>query len=192
MDTLFVVLVVLLMLVAVAFPRLRDAFDAWRRARGERVIVCPETRGTEAVTLDAGRAARTALLGSEELRLSSCTRWPERAGCGQECLAQIHASPDGCAVRSMLEQWYAGRTCALCGRPFGKILWDHKPGLMTADREILEWPEIRPEKLPETLSRSIPICWDCTVAEGFRLHHPELVVDDPLRPAPRRDLRTGT
>ena len=37
--------------------------------------------------------AASALLGPPELRLTACSRWPEKAGCGQPCLSQIAASP---------------------------------------------------------------------------------------------------
>ena len=78
--------------------------------------------------------------------------------------------------------------CVLCGRPFEAILWlDHKPGLLTPEGKILEWSEIRAEILSDTLARCHPICWDCSIAEGFRQTHPELVVDDPWHHAPRRD-----
>ena len=80
----------------------------WLRYRGERVITCPENRRPAGVALGAGRAA---VLGS--FRLSACSRWPEHAGCGQECLAQIQESPEACLVRNILTDWYRGKSCAL-------------------------------------------------------------------------------
>ena len=76
----------------------------WLRFRGERVITCPENLRPAGVTVEAGRAVT---LGS--FRLADCSRWPERAGCGQQCLAQIAESPEACLVRNILAQWYGGR-----------------------------------------------------------------------------------
>ncbi|HYB53878.1 MAG TPA: hypothetical protein VEG84_08430 [Thermoanaerobaculia bacterium] len=185
MDRLFILfgIAFLLSLIPLTFLGLR----AYRRYRGKRVVVCPETRAPVAVELDAARAAASDLLGDAKLRLQACTRWPERQDCGQECLAQVEASPDGCLVRTMLAEWYRGQTCALCGCDVSHIVWsEHKPALMSPGRQTLEWQDVPPEKLPEVFATHYRICWDCHIAESFRALHPELVVDDPLHMAPRR------
>lgn len=61
---------------------------------GDRVIVCPETHEPAGVTLERFRGALRALAGYEPLRVAGCSRWPERAGCAQECLREIRAAPD--------------------------------------------------------------------------------------------------
>jgi len=94
------------------------ALRAWLKYRGDRVIVCPENHRPAGVALDARHAAAVALWNGGELRLSSCSRWPEKSGCGQECLSQIEASPEGCLVRHILTGWYQGKVCAWCGRPW--------------------------------------------------------------------------
>ena len=53
-----------------------------------RAVTCPETHQQVGVTIDARHAAATGLFGTAEFRLSNCTRWPERARCGQECLPE--------------------------------------------------------------------------------------------------------
>src|ERR1044071_6001838 len=83
---------------------------AWFRYRGDRVITCPENRQPAGVRLEAGRAARTSLIGGAEFRLSDCSRWPEKSDCGRECLTQIAESPDGCLVRNILAEWYRGKS----------------------------------------------------------------------------------
>jgi hypothetical protein len=185
MDALFILFAVLfvLSLIPLAFLGLR----AYRRYRGARVIVCPETRAPAAVELDARHAAATDLFGSVDLRLQSCSRWPERKDCGQECLAQIEAAPEDCLARTILAKWYEGATCALCGRDVSEIGWtDHKPALLSPDRKTLAWGDVAPQDLPGVLATHYRICWDCHVAESFRAKHPELVVDDPLHRADRR------
>jgi hypothetical protein len=171
-----------LSILAVAILTLR----ADRLARGPRVIVCPESRTTEAVEVNAARLAWGSLVHEGELTLSSCSRWPERRDCGQECLRQVKAAPDGCLVRERLSHWYRGKSCAICGKPFDEIGWlDHRPALVTVGREIVAWSEVDPRHLPETLATHFPICWDCDVAETFRRRFPDRVLDDP-RPAVTR------
>jgi hypothetical protein len=55
---------------------------------GPRAVTCPETHQQVGVSIDARHAAATGLCGVTDLRLSDCTRWPERAECGQECLPE--------------------------------------------------------------------------------------------------------
>src|SRR4030095_13851768 len=94
---------VFLIVLLISFvPALFVGVRAYLKSRGTRVVTCPETRKPVAVRLDRHLAASTAMTGDTELRLKSCTRWPERADCGQECLAQIEASPEGCRARRML------------------------------------------------------------------------------------------
>ena len=83
---------------------------------GDRVITCPENERPAGVKVDAGHASLSVLGGKADLRLKSCSRWPERQDCGQQCLRQIEASPEGCLVRHILTQWYEGKNCAVCGQ----------------------------------------------------------------------------
>jgi hypothetical protein len=57
--------------------------------REPRVIICPETRQPTEVKVDGAYAARTAFAGHEELRVTACSRWPEKQGCDQACAPQI-------------------------------------------------------------------------------------------------------
>jgi hypothetical protein len=158
---------------------------AWRRYRGTRVVVCPESRELVAVEVDAAHAARSAAAGRPDLRLDACTRWPERAGCGQECLGQIESAPESCLLSHILADWYVGKHCALCGRAFQAIHWhDHAPGLRAPDGSLLTWQGFRPERVIDVLATHAPVCWDCRVAETFRAEHPELVTDRPPRLGP--------
>lgn len=155
---------------------------AFVRFRGKRLVICPETERVVAVDVDAAHAALTIGRGIPELRLTSCTRWPERHDCGQECVAQIELSSEECLVRNILTSWYDGKACAFCHKVFGQIhLTDHKPALLNTEHRTIEWHEIPPENIPETLATHLPVCWDCHIAESFRQEHPELVTDRPMR-----------
>ena len=169
-----------------AYQVLKVKLDAYLLYRGERVVVCPETRKYVAVEVDAAYAAATATEEETALRLSSCTRWPERADCDRDCVYQIANAPEDCAVRTMLEDFYEGRSCVLCGKPLAGPRWDeHKPALLRAyDRCTFECRELPPEALPVVLDAYLPVCWDCHVAESFRREHPDLVTDrDSKTPA---------
>ncbi len=159
------------------------ALRAYLNLSGIRLVTCPETKTFSAVQLDAKRAVLGAFIGTRNLRLKDCRRWRERGPCGQACLREIEAAPDGCLVRSLLERWYEKKSCILCAKPFGEIHWlDHKPALMSPERVTLEWNAIPVEKVPEVLASHRPVCWNCHIAETFRRRYPDLVVDRPWRP----------
>lgn len=166
--------------VAVIFELLR-ALRTYFKYRGRRIVTCPETRQPAGVNVAAGKAAVEALAGMPHLELSECTRWPERKGCGQECLAQIQNSPESCLVSHIVNQWYAGKPCAYCQKPLGEIHWhDHPPALVNEQGKTIQWNEVPVEKLQQTFETHLPVCWDCHVAETFRREHPELVTNRPV------------
>jgi hypothetical protein len=123
-------------------------------------------------------AALTGFGKAPELRLSQCSRWPERADCGQECLSQIHAAPEDCLVRNIIARWYRGKSCVSCGRGIGEIDWSgSQPGVLTTDGSTLEWREIPADKLEETLRAAQAICFACHTARTLVREHPELATD---------------
>jgi hypothetical protein len=150
----------------------------WLRWRGTRVVTCPDNEKPAAVEVDAFRASREALRGRSGVTLRECSRWPEKAGCGQECLKQIEAAPDDCLLRSIIAAWYKDKTCALCGRAFGEIHWhDHQPGLLDSGGRVVAWSSVPAELVHETTATHRPLCWDCQVSEEFRAQHPARVTD---------------
>ena len=172
-------LVLLGVLFAVGVGRL---LGIWWRERGARAIVCPENLRPAGVTVDARRAALTGFAGTEKLRLSSCSRWPDRAGCGQQCLTQVESSPEGCLVRNILIKWYEGKSCSYCGKPFGEIEWSgQKPALVRADKVSVEWSRVPAEQLTETLETASPVCFACHMANTLVRERPDLVIDRSCR-----------
>ncbi len=83
--------------VVVSFLLLLPAL--WRRAirerySGGRPVTCPENQKPAVVGIDLRHAEATVLEASTSLRLCDCTRWPERAECNQDCLAEaVQAVP---------------------------------------------------------------------------------------------------
>lgn len=150
----------------------------WLKFGGERLITCPENCRPAGVQVDARHAAATGLVHAPRLRLNQCSRWPEKADCGQQCLRQIEAAPEDCLVRNILVKWYQGRNCVSCGRPIGEIVVGGvKPALLTADKNTVEWSNIPAERLPDLLSAAQPVCFACHMANKMVREHPELVTD---------------
>lgn len=155
--------------------------------RGKRLVTCPETHQPAAVELDAKQAAHEAFAHKPKMQLSECTRWPERKDCGQECLREIEIAPSDCLVRNIVIDWFSDKECVYCGKKIAEVKewWvDHKPALLTPERQIITWNEFPAEKLPEFFSNCDPVCWSCSATEAFRQQHPELVTDrapTPLR-----------
>jgi hypothetical protein len=63
------------------------------RFRGKRTVRCPETGLTAELEVDARHAALTAVPGPPEVRVASCSLWPERVHCDQQCVAHAAAAP---------------------------------------------------------------------------------------------------
>jgi hypothetical protein len=88
-----------LVLCLVAAPLILLPLVLWRREiytkySGSRLVSCPENQQPSVVSLDARHAMATGIDGCPDLRLSACTRWPERSNCGQDCLSQaVQAGP---------------------------------------------------------------------------------------------------
>jgi hypothetical protein len=85
--------------VAVSIPAALAGVRVYRTLGEVREVSCPETMKEAIVRIQVARAIASTLSGGNELRLKSCSRWPEKRGCDQACLAQVKASPNGCRVR---------------------------------------------------------------------------------------------
>lgn len=159
------------------------ASRAWWRYRGIRVVTCPETRRTVAVEVDAAHAAMSDAWDTLDLRLKSCTRWPDRAGCDQDCLAQIAANPDQTRLEAILNDCVEGERCALCARPIPPLSrLGHRPAFRAPDGKTIGVDDVAPELIYEIVNTHAPVCWDCHVAETFRREHRDLVIDWPDPP----------
>ena len=166
-------------LAAVVFELTR-VLRTYFKFRGKRIINCPENHQSAAVRVAAGKAAVEATFHAPNLKLSECSRWPEKAGCGQECLSQIKEAPEACLVSNIINDWYSGKSCVYCHKPFGEIRWhDHPPALIDVQHRTVQWNEVPLENLTQTLATHWPVCWNCHIAETFRREHRELVTDRP-------------
>ena len=155
------------------------AFRRYHTYRGQRMVSCPETQQPVGLELDAWLAAAD-LSDATALRVKNCSRWPEKADCGQECVAIIDASPESSLIRNIAAAWYQGKSCVYCRRTIGEIRWpDELPGVRGRDGVLKDWTMVAATDVPAVLETYGAVCWSCNLAEQFRLKHPELVTDRP-------------
>jgi len=137
------------------------------RNRGRQSVLCPENGQQVDVAMDSKYAFWTAWRGQEHTRLQSCTRWPEKGDCGQECLAQLDPSPEN--VERLMLSWYQGKTCAVCTRAItpsdwrrGRLAWlDH-------NLKLVELRQVNLQQLQFALEGMRPLCWTCHREERAR------------------------
>jgi len=135
--------------------------------RGRESVTCPDSGQTADVAVDRKFAFWTALRGRQHSRLESCSRWPEKGDCGQECLAQLDASPEN--VERLLKKWYEGQTCAICARELTPADWQRsRLAVLDGDHKLFELREITLEGLPAALQNVRPLCWTCHQEERAR------------------------
>src|SRR5918993_4066308 len=84
---------------------------ACSKYRGIKVVACPETVRPAMVEVDALHASLTAIIGRPDIRLETCSRWPMKSQCVQECLANLDVAPGECLVSGVLMRWYRGKNC---------------------------------------------------------------------------------
>jgi len=135
--------------------------------RGLQRVTCPDSRQPAEVTVDREFAFWTALRGVEHSRLESCSRWPEKADCGQECQAQIDPSPEN--VDRLLSLWYEGKSCALCTRALTPDDWrGSRLAALDDNNNFVELYEITLDRLAFVLDNMRPLCWSCHQEERTR------------------------
>lgn len=142
---------------------------------GRQSVACPETGRPAAVEVDRKFAFWTALRGQEHSRLESCSRWPEKGDCGQECLAQLDPSPEN--VDRLLKKWYEEKSCAICTRSLTPSDWQRsRLGVLNSDNKIFELREMTLERLASSLESMRPLCWSCHQEERARQAVPARVL----------------
>jgi hypothetical protein len=136
-------------------------------ARNRESVLCPETGQPVDVQEDAGFAFISALRGQEHSRLESCSRWPEKGDCGQECLAQLDPSPEN--IERLLTNWYEGKSCAMCARPLSRSDWQRsRLGVLNQEHKLFELRDMQLDQLQFRLENMQPLCWNCHQEERER------------------------
>ena len=132
------------------------------------------------VELDNKFAFKTALRGEEHEGLQSCSRWPEKGDCCQECLAQINPSPEN--LERLLQKRYQGQNCAICDRPLTAADWRRRHlALLNEKHKLFELRHIYLEEIPSALDRMAPLCWNCHQQERARQAEPPRIMKGDRR-----------
>jgi hypothetical protein len=170
---------IVLLVLAVLVVYLVIAIRTWSRVRGARVVVCPETQTPVAVRVDVGHAMTTAVWEKPDVRVTSCSRWPERENCDQPCVTQIETAPAETSPRTIAAHFFMVERCAICTKPIeapGRVTL--QPGFMDpATHKVRRWNEVAPQDLPQAIATWRPLCANCTLAETFRQRFPDRVTD---------------
>ena len=160
---------ILIAVVAIAF--LATVLRIFIRERspyaGRRVVTCPETKSAASVEVDRGFAWRSVLRDFKRLRLQTCSRWPDRAECEQNCVVQIEATPE--VLTRIFKPWYAGKSCARCDRPLDNGDWQQgRACLVDAGDKVIDLRHMKLADLPGSLENCRPLCLNCAQAERAR------------------------
>ena len=182
METAVGSLIAIILLAAALWFGIRWLVRCSSKYRGSRIVTCPETSRPAIVKVDSVHASLTSIVGLPDIRLQDCTRWPIKGQCGQECLMDLDVAPESCLVSGVLMRWYRDKNCVFCNRTFPELHWvDHRPGLLTPEGNLLAWNAVKLDQMRNIMETHTPVCWDCYIAQEFRLDHPELVVFRPGR-----------
>ncbi len=161
-----IILFIIGAILLVALP-LGVSLQAYFRNRGRRAVICPDNREPVTVELDNKYAFATALRGQEHDRLHTCSRWPEKGDCGQECLAQVNPSPEN--IERLLQKWYHGKTCAICDHALTPADWRRsRLALLNEHQKLFELRHMHLDELPSVLDQMAPLCWNCHQEERVR------------------------
>jgi hypothetical protein len=157
-------------IVLLALP-IGVSLQSYRRNRGRKSVVCPENREPVAVEMDNQYAFQTALRGQEHQRLKSCSRWPAKGDCGQECLAQIDPTPEN--LERLLSKWYEGKTCEICNRQLSRADWRRgRLAFLNENQKLFELRHMQLAEIPSALDNLTPLCWTCHQEERARQAEP--------------------
>ncbi len=135
--------------------------------RGRHSVTCPDSGQPVDVEVDNKFAFWTALRGQEHSRLESCSRWPEKGECGQECLQQLEPSPEN--FDRLLTKWSEGKRCTICERAITPADWRQgRLAVLNQHQELFELRDLPAEDLQAALQRTSPLCWSCHQEESAR------------------------
>jgi hypothetical protein len=170
LSAFLVALFIIGAIVLIAMP-VGLSLQSYFRNRGRRNVICPENHEPVTVEPDSKYAFFTALRGQEHERLQSCTRWPEKGDCGQECLAQVDPTPEN--LERLLQKWYQGKTCTICDRALTPADWRRsRLALLNEKQKLFELRHMHLDEIPSALDRMAPLCWNCHQEERARQAEP--------------------
>ncbi len=146
--------------------------------RGRRPVFCPDDGRRAEVEVDPKFALQAAMQGKERSRVQTCTLWPENATCGQECLAQVEATPDN--LDRLFAKWFEGKPCAVCSRTLTPSDWRFgRLGFLNEESQLMELRQIDMTELGSIAEPTRPLCWSCHQQEKQRPTPPVQIGPSP-------------
>jgi hypothetical protein len=134
--------------------------DSPRLDNKERKVTCPADLSPAVVRLDVANARRTMIESHRQMQLQSCSHWPDRSQCDQECMVQIEAGP--AVLDRIFNKWYDRKACALCGAPLSDLDWRwNRFAAIDAEHKFFVLADFDLPTLPGSLEGCWPICWTC-------------------------------
>jgi hypothetical protein len=141
--------------------------QTYHQNRGRHAVQCPENGETADVEMDRRFVLKSAMRGHEHSRLQSCSRWPEKGECAQECLAQVDPSPQN--LERVFSSTLVGRSCAVCSRDIAPDDWRlGRLAVLNQQHQLLELRDMPVDDLQSTLRDTRPLCWKCHLDERAR------------------------
>jgi hypothetical protein len=148
-----------------------STLQSYFKNRGRRRVICPDDRRAAEVEVDPKFALHAAIQGKELARVGTCTHWPENGDCGQECLAQVEATPQN--LDHLLTKWLDGKPCNVCGRLLAPADWRFgRMGLLNEDFKLVEMRQLDVNNLGSVAQPTRPLCWSCHQQEKQRQSAP--------------------
>jgi hypothetical protein len=156
--------------VLVGLP-LTSTLQTYFKNRGRRPVTCPDDHKAAEVEIDRKFALQAAIHGKEQMRVQSCTHWPENGQCGQECLIQVEATPEN--IDRLLTKWFDGKPCSVCARPLAPSDWRHgRMGFLNDQLRLVELRQVDFEAVGSMAAPTHPLCWKCHQEEKQRRASP--------------------
>lgn len=156
--------------VLVGLP-LASTLQTYFKNRGRRPVVCPDDDQRAQVEVDNKFALQAAMQGKEQMRVKSCTHWPENGQCGQECLVQVQATSEN--IDRLLTRWLDGKSCNVCGRLLTPADWRFgRMGFFNEQFKLVELRQIDLEEIGSVPDPTRPLCWSCHQQEKQRQAQP--------------------
>jgi hypothetical protein len=91
-------------------------------------------------------------------------------------VAAVHRS--SVDIDRQVVEWAKNRPCAMCGTRLRDAASSrHHLALLDPGGGTREWTAVAADALPLALATCLPVCWNCHIAQTFRLQHPELVTE---------------
>ena len=164
---IFPILLFFLAAILVTGAPVALSLTEYYKNRGRLSVQCPETGQPADVEVDHKYAFAMALRGQEHSRLTTCSRWPAKQECGQECLMQLDASPEN--FERLVSTWMQDKSCALCTTAITPNDWrQSRLAVLNHDNELFELRDLPAEDLQMALQYARPLCWKCHQEERQR------------------------